>query len=539
MSASAMRKSLLFAIVVGTAARAAELPPPEVYRTAIEVGTHAGLYHDVAFGWIDGKDRGFYFAGKASAESRFEVGTLTEVFTGILLAQHAYEGKLRLQTTLRERLPDVEIADATIATSTLESLATRTAALPATPPNLMPQLVEDPYADYRLRELKAFLANYRRAPDALVGYTPLQFAILGYALAPSSGSIQTLLHEKIFVPLDLKHTDFEDTGLLDAHSHGAVVTHLHFDALAASGGLRSTAGDLLDFLQVNLRPENSPLRAALLVARQPHGRGDTGLGWNIKPAGSGEQSWPVLWRGSITAGFSAFVAFRTDEQRAVVLLADSDSDLSGIGLAFIENLPPPAPPAARDPDPRSAALTEYTGLYRIRGGSDIIVRESAQALWIQLHGEPAVRLLDVGQDVFDAGVDAVTVSFQREAGKVTGLVLSRSGLNVLAPRLTQRAPHLARIPIDVEPSRLAEIAGDYQLDTALLRIARHGTALNAQVTGRAAVPLFAFAKDRYACEDDSCELTVRRDTDRRLSGLEVDLAGGQRFAPRANWKPAQ
>ena len=167
------------------------------------------------------------------------------------------------------------------------------------------------------------------------------------------------------------------------------------------------------------------------------------------------------------------------------------------------------------------------------------MREGEQALWIQLHGEPAMRLLDNGQDVFDAGMDALTVSFQREAGKVTGLVLGRSGLNVLAPRLTLRAPHLARIPVDVEASRLAEIAGDYQLDTALLRIVRDGNALRAQITGRSAIPLLAFTKDRYACTDDSCELAVRRDKDLRISGLEVDLAGGQRFAPRVNWKVAQ
>ena len=68
----------------------------------------------------------------------------------------------------------------------------------------------------------------------------------------------------------MANTGFDDIGLLDGHSRGQVAAHWHFGALAGSAGLRSTLGDLMEFLQANLQPQQSPtLRAALLLSRQP------------------------------------------------------------------------------------------------------------------------------------------------------------------------------------------------------------------------------------------------------------------------------
>ena len=532
-----MRKSLLFPLFCFAIAAAAAESPVDPYRAAIEAGIRAGVYRDVAFGRIEGKERSAFFAGGASAESRFELGALTEAFTGTLLAQTAYEGRVRLQTSLRERLPQVSFADAGLGAATLDALATHQIVVPAVPPNLMPDDAEDPYASYGALEMRALLANYRMPREAHAEYSPLQFGLIGYALSGTSDGFSTLLRDKVLNPLALKHSGFDDEGLLDAHARGIVARHWHFGALAASGGLRSTMGDLLDFLQANLQPDKSPLRAALLLARQPRQPDNVALGWNIKSSGSGEQSWPVLWRASVTGGFSAFMGFRTDRQRAVVLLGDTDHDLSPIGMAILEELPPPPPQArATESDEHAAALSDYTGLYKIGGGAELVVREHQQTLWLQLHGEPAVRLFNDGDDMFDGGLHALSVSFQREPHTVTSLLLSHAGVNLLARRLTLRAPHLVRAAVVADANVLNEVVGDYQLGTnMLLRIVRRGDNAVMQVTARTAVPLFAFASERFACEDESCELALRRDTQQRIVGLDVDFAGGQRFAERISW----
>src|SRR4029078_266231 len=91
--------------------------------------------------------------------------------------------------------------------------------------------------------------------------------------------------------------------------------------------------DLLVFLGHNLRPDDSALRGALLLARQARseaGSGGWGLGGTIHDVEAGHQPWPLAWRASRTGGFSTFIGFRTDRQQALVLLASSAEDLASL-----------------------------------------------------------------------------------------------------------------------------------------------------------------------------------------------------------------
>ena len=548
---AAFTTSLCTLFLVCAAARA-EPVLPDAYRQAIEQGVQSGIYQSVAVGWIEGKERRTWFFGTAQADSAFEIGAVTEVFSGLLLAQAAYEGKLRLQTPIRELLPaDFSFADPALGAVTLGALATHHAGLPAMPPNLMPGKVDDPYADYSEQDLRAFLASYRM-PSASPGYaySTLDVGLLGYLLGRAYATNYTkLLSDKILLPLELKHTGFDDSAaLLVGHARGQATAHWHFSALAGSAGLRSTTDDLLEFLQHNLLPEDTPLRAALLLARQSRAQTsveEIGLGWNIvqvssplvdagQPA-SGGQTWPLVWRGSTTAGFSTFVGFRTDQQQALVLLGNSDTSLSALGLALLKGDAPPPVPLAHAPQPTPEQLAAYPGLYQVRGGVEITVRQHDAQLSAQLSGQPAALLHADTDDVFDAGAEGFGISFQREAGKVTNLLLNRAGVNVIAQRLSERAPHVVRTPIAIDAKMLPDYVGDYRLGAnALARVALSDDRLSLQLSGRAVLPLLAFAKDRFACADDSCTLAFQRDAAGIVTSVRVDFAGTEGDAPRVH-----
>jgi D-alanyl-D-alanine-carboxypeptidase/D-alanyl-D-alanine-endopeptidase len=514
---------------------------PDVYRQVIEQGIKAGAYRDVAIGWIEGKERDTAYFGQAGAETTFEIGAATEIFTDLLLAQAALEGKVRLQTQLHEVLPQFAFADAALGSITLESLATHRAGLPAMPSNLMPRDVDDPYAEYGDTELLAFLGNHQLpASTTEYAYSVMDAGTLGYVLGRGYGvEYPKLVQEKVLAPLGLKHTSLEDTGLLAGYARGEPVRHWHFGALAGSAGLRTTLGDVLDFLQVNLRPENSPLRAALLLARQPRTRGQSeqiGLGWNIHETGSGDQTWPLLWRASTTSGFSTFIGFRTDRQQAVALLGDTDANLGAIGMALLEDRAVPTAPHARVAAPAHLQVDDFVGLYQVRGGIEITIRQRDGQLSAQLRGGPIARLTPDEDDIFDAGAEGFTITFQREAGKVTSLIVTRAGVNVLAERLSAGAPHLARTPIAIDAKELGAFAGDYQLGEAgLARVSVQADKLSMQLAGRAPIELIAFAKDRFACADDSCEATFQRNETGEITLVTLDFAGAQHGAPRVRW----
>jgi CubicO group peptidase (beta-lactamase class C family) len=533
---------ILFTLVAAAAAHAEPLDTTS-YRQSLQAGVDSGAYNQLAVGWIESGERATWLLGKTARpdiHSRFEIGALTEIFTGLLFAQAALDGKFGQHATLGEVMPQQGFADPHIAGIELDALVTHRAPLPALPPNLFPADIDDPYAGITLREVSAFVANYR-TPDLTPRYSPLDVGLLGVAIARvDGGDFDAVLHEKILTPLGMSDTGFGDTGLLDGHSHGQIAAHWHFGALAGSAGLRSTLSDLLDFLQTNLQPQqSSSLRAALLLSRQPRldTKSQSGLGWNIVDANSDGQTWPLLWRASVTGGFSAFVGFRTDRQQALVLLSDTDADVSRIGLAWLRGDDAPGAPEPSSSVSAPSDAESYAGLYRFSaGGAELVVRAQGGAMTAQLQGSPAVRLREVRDDVFIARGDALTLSFQRELNKVTTVLVNR-GVNQLAQRLSAQTPRLTRKVISMRGETLANYAGDYRVDPGTFaRVAVDGGGLSLQLTGREAIALAPFAEDRFTDFENSCEVRFERGKDGKVDRITMNFAGVDRAGVREVWK---
>ncbi len=537
---------LLFALVPAWVC--AQPVAPDTYLARLQQGVDSGLYRELAVGWIDGTQTGpgqqqtrYFGSGqKPDAHSTFEIGATSEIFTGLLLAQAAIEGKVRMDTTLRDLLPkDFSFADPSVGAINMRQLATRRSGLPAAPPNLFPVDADDTYAGFGQSALLTLLANFKLVANMPAGYSVLDAGLLGNMLGRAYGQrFSVVLVSRILDPLGMSNTGVGDgAGLLQGHGHGQPVPHWHFGALAGAAGLRSTLPDLLRFVQENLTPQQSPLRAALLLSRQPlaDSAQSVGLGWNTVQVTEGDQQWPLVWRASRTAGFSVFLGFRTDQQQAVVLLGNTDADLGAIGIAWLEGrVPPPLPPPP--PPPEVMDLAAYSGLYRVPGGKAFTVRAGSDALSAQFPGQFPVTLRRVGHDVFAAPSDAFVLSFQRTGSSVTSILLGQAGANVLAPRLSERAPRLTRGTLAPSAGTLREFAGDYQLDAdTLLRVTPKQNTLIVQASGSAALILSAFAPDRFADADGACEIHFLRNEMRAVTGLKLVLAGAERDAHRVVW----
>lgn len=524
------------------------------YLASLQQGVDSGLYRELAVGWIDGTLTGpdqqqTWFLGhgqKPNADSTFEIGAASEIFTGLLLAQAAIDGKVRLDAPLRDLLPkDFTFADPALGAISLRQLATRRSGLPRTPPNLFPADAGDAYAGFDQSALLTFLANFKLAQGAVSpGYSILDAGLLGDLLGRAYGQrFAVVLVSRILDPLGMSHTGFGDGArLLPGYGHGRSVPHWHYGALAGAAGLRSSLDDLLRFVQANLMPQQSPLRAALLLSRQPQGDSEqsVGLGWNTVQVAEGDQTWPLIWRASHTAGGSVFLGFRTDKQQALVLLGNTDADLSAPGIAWLETRTPPPSLPPPPPAPTVAELAAYPGLYRLPGGSDFVVRAGADGLSAQFPGQFPVALNIVGHDVFAAAGDAFVLSFQREGDAVVSILFGHGGTNVLAQRLSERAPSLARKALAIDANSLRELTGDYRLDAdTLLRIAVNGDSLSLQPTGHAPLTLIAFAPDRFVDPRGACEIHFLRNEKGAVAALKIVLAGAERSAERIDWRAPQ
>ena len=110
--------------------------------------------------------------------------------------------------------------------------------------------------------------------------------------------------------------------------------------LPGAGALRSTATDMLRFLEANLDPARTPLAALLERIQQPRhrmGRGlQVGLGWLL--ARSPEPAGPLLWHNGGTSGFRSFAAVARDRGIAVVVLSNPPRSVDRLGLRLVREL---------------------------------------------------------------------------------------------------------------------------------------------------------------------------------------------------------
>jgi CubicO group peptidase (beta-lactamase class C family) len=265
----------------------------------------------------------------------FEVGSIAKVVSGLLLAQAVVEHRVALADPIGRWLPDGVVLDPRVAAITLGQLATHTSGLPRLPSNLRVHRPLDPFADYPVADLYAFLSAYKpaAAPPRPADYSNLGAGLLGFILERAyQEPYGRLVAEKIAIPLGLADT----TVFLDEEQQTRLaVPHLGARPVPPQGaaevflgatGLYSTAADLVRLTHVLMLPPDHPLARAWEIARQPRAafpamNGETGLGVLImeKPAG------PIYWHGGTTAGTRSHLEWSPSQRHALVVLMDSDS----------------------------------------------------------------------------------------------------------------------------------------------------------------------------------------------------------------------
>lgn len=95
-----------------------------------------------------------------TADTVYEIGSVSKVVTGLLLSLLSLEGLVSLDTPVRDVLPaGLIFPDTRLATATLFDLASHYSGLPAVPPTILSASLRNPYRDFDVSAMKDYLKS--------------------------------------------------------------------------------------------------------------------------------------------------------------------------------------------------------------------------------------------------------------------------------------------------------------------------------------------------------------------------------------------
>lgn len=427
----------------------------EFCKPLVEAEVARGL----VVGVIDGERtmaRGYGRSGFESdrvpdALSVFEIGSVSKVFTGVLLGAAVARGEFALDDLAQEGMPQGRTLPKTDANAIrLVHLSTHTSGLPRLPTNMDPEAV-DPYAKLTRDAVYegACTALLRNEPGSTYEYSNLGAGLLGQLLVDRAGasSYEALVTERVLAPLGMQRTCVDGLFLLPAMLASGSDADLepahpwNLANLAGAGGLRSCVSDLLLFARAQWEaPKDETLAKALVLARTkqkdiPGGAG-IGLGWHLAKDGV---TW---WHNGETGGFHSALFVRPSDRRAVVVLSNTATGLvDAVAEGVLRRLCGVAANPPRVEKPVAVAedvLQRYVGAYQLSSAIGLVVTREGAKLSAQITGQPRLRLHARSPTEFFYRSVHATVRFQLDGETCTGLELEQGGRRMKWTRAGQR-----------------------------------------------------------------------------------------------------
>ncbi len=386
----------------------------------------------IKYGKIDGAA-----AKKSDENTVFEIGSVTKVFTGTLLAEAVKRGEVDLNDPISKFLPKtVKTPTRKGREITLLDLATHTSALPRLPGNFVPKDMRNPYADYTVEQMYDFLSNYAPPRDigAVYEYSNLGTGLLGHILSlRAKMSYEDLIKTRILKPLEMNDTTITLSPAMKPRTAqgfdeaGEASSFWDSPTLGGAGALRSTAKDMAKFVSANLNLTKTTLTDVFSAAHKPQrdasGKMKIGLNWHVLAGSTGE----IIWHNGGTGGFRSFAGFSPAQKRGVVVLTNSAESVDDIGFHFLDAQIP-----LREVKffvaVSEKVLDEYVGEYELAPSVVFTIARRAEKLFAQLTGQQNIRVYASSEKDFYYKVVNARLTFNRGAdGKIESLTLHQNG----------------------------------------------------------------------------------------------------------------
>ena len=195
-------------------------------------------------------------------DTLYEIGSITKVFTSLLLADMVERGEVALEDPVAKYLPaGVKMPERNGKPITLRDLSTHRSGLPRMPANFAPKDPLNPYVDYPVERLYEFLSSHelRRDVGAEYEYSNLGAGMLGLVLARRAArTSRRRTRSRLSPTRHVGHCPYLLTPavrsrMTTAHSSAFRLAPTPLwdftPAFFGAGALRSSANDVLTFLR--------------------------------------------------------------------------------------------------------------------------------------------------------------------------------------------------------------------------------------------------------------------------------------------------
>jgi len=398
------------------------------------------------FGTLDGEG-----TGAPNDKTLYEIGSISKVFTSMLLADAVESGTLKLDDPISTIMKELAQKNRTVGSSiTFRHLSHHESGLPVMPTNIRPADATNPFAGYDRAMLTEYMLSVKpaRKPGDGYEYSNLAVGLLGDLLSRQAGlSYEELLKKTLTDPLKMSDTSItltKDQQSRFAPPHNAALLPdkaWDFDALAGCGAIRSNIDDMLLFAEASLNPPDGKPGKVIELAWQQHkparaGSMAMGLGWMI--AGDGT----TRWHNGQTGGYQSMILVSRPARCATVLLCNTaGSKTDALAEQIIQtlmgmNVQPKTFETEFKVDPKVAKRLE--GKYQLAPGFVITIQVREGRMMAQLTGQQFLALNPKSETEWKyQDVDA-TLRFELpESGNSPKVTLHQNGREMPSPRISE------------------------------------------------------------------------------------------------------
>lgn len=458
------------------------------------------LVDGLSIGYLEGDHYGIVHLGSSNSTGQspdnltiYELGSLSKVFTGLLLADAVVRGEIDLDAAANvDNAAGIRLPERDGRAIKWIDLSTHRSGLPRLPADYQPASLQNPYRDLDAKTAAAFVNAYElpRTPGESQEYSNLATSLLGYLIAENAGSTyQQLLRDRIARPLRMSDctvslTSEQKKRFATPHDRvGSPTLAWTCADLPGAGGVRATMRDMMRFAKAQLSPPSGTLGKAIDLAWKQHVDADAsgpamGLGWAI--IGDGE----TRFHNGQTGGSYTVLFVNRRLNAAIILLCNTAAPtavdqlatqltlrIAGLESKVAATGPGPAGagPAKVSPDKMvidEALRGRLVGRYQLAPNFIFDVQDRDGHLMVGITNQPAQEVFPDSPTRWSyRGVDAQLEFKLNRNGPARSLVLHQHGLKQTATRIAEdRAgadKSAEQMAIDAKLRR--RLVGRYQL----------------------------------------------------------------------------